>query len=206
MPADGSRSTASAPLGMVFQSFNLWSHMTMLENVIEAPVHVLKLSKKDAIERAESCWPRSASPKAQPLSQHLSGGQQQRAAIARALAMEPKVMLFDEPTSALDPELVGEVLRVMRHWPRRAGPCWSSPTRSASPASRQQVDLPAPGPSRKGQPEGSVRQPKVGPPERLPHHRASQIAQRNPTTYPSPPCGGRMRSLSETQSSLGAAG
>jgi ABC-type histidine transport system ATPase subunit len=104
-----------ASLGMVFQSFNLWSHMTILENVIEAPVHVLKLSKKDAIERAEKLLAKvGIADKRNHYPSHLSGGQQQRAAIARALAMEPKVMLFDEPTSALDPELVGEVLRVMR--------------------------------------------------------------------------------------------
>jgi ABC-type histidine transport system ATPase subunit len=104
-----------ASLGMVFQSFNLWSHMTVLENVIEAPVHVLKLSKKDATERAEKLLAKvGIADKRNHYPSHLSGGQQQRAAIARALAMEPKVMLFDEPTSALDPELVGEVLRVMR--------------------------------------------------------------------------------------------
>jgi ABC-type histidine transport system ATPase subunit len=102
-------------LGMVFQSFNLWSHMTILENVIEAPVHVLNISKKDAIERAEKLLAKvGIADKRNHYPSHLSGGQQQRAAIARALAMEPKVMLFDEPTSALDPELVGEVLRVMR--------------------------------------------------------------------------------------------
>jgi ABC-type histidine transport system ATPase subunit len=102
-------------LGMVFQSFNLWSHMTILENVIEAPVHVLKLSRKDATDRAEKLLAKvGIADKRNHYPSHLSGGQQQRAAIARALAMEPKVMLFDEPTSALDPELVGEVLRVMR--------------------------------------------------------------------------------------------
>ncbi len=104
-----------ASLGMVFQSFNLWSHMTVLENVIEAPVHVLKLPKAEAIERAKQLLAKvGISDKLDAYPAHLSGGQQQRAAIARALAMEPKVMLFDEPTSALDPELVGEVLRVMR--------------------------------------------------------------------------------------------
>src|ERR1051326_168852 len=102
-------------LGMVFQSFNLWSHMTVLENVIEAPVHVLKLPKAQAVERAKALLNKvGIADKLTHYPAHLSGGQQQRAAIARALAMEPKVMLFDEPTSALDPELVGEVLRVMR--------------------------------------------------------------------------------------------
>ena len=102
-------------LAMVFQHFNLWAHKTVLQNIIEAPVHVLGIPKDEAIERArkylrlvglenrEDTWP-----------SHMSGGQQQRVAIARALAVEPEVMLFDEPTSALDPELVGEVLRVMQ--------------------------------------------------------------------------------------------
>ncbi|HET6522764.1 MAG TPA: ABC transporter ATP-binding protein [Geminicoccaceae bacterium] len=102
-------------LAMVFQQFNLWSHMTVLENVIEAPVHVLKVPKREAIGRAEALLEKvGLAPHKDYYPAHLSGGQQQRAAIARALAMEPAVMLFDEPTSALDPELVGEVLRVMR--------------------------------------------------------------------------------------------
>jgi octopine/nopaline transport system ATP-binding protein len=102
-------------LGMVFQSFNLWSHMTVLQNVIEAPIHVLKLPKAEAVARGEALLAKvGIAEKRNYYPSHLSGGQQQRAAIARALAMEPKVMLFDEPTSALDPELVGEVLRVMR--------------------------------------------------------------------------------------------
>jgi octopine/nopaline transport system ATP-binding protein len=102
-------------LGMVFQSFNLWQHMTVLQNVIEAPVHVLKQSKAEATERAERILNKvGLYDKKEQYPAFLSGGQQQRAAIARALCMEPKVMLFDEPTSALDPELVGEVLRVIR--------------------------------------------------------------------------------------------
>jgi octopine/nopaline transport system ATP-binding protein len=102
-------------LGMVFQSFNLWQHMTVLQNVIEAPVHVLKLSKKEATERGEALLHKvGLFEKRDQYPAFLSGGQQQRAAIARALCMEPKVMLFDEPTSALDPELVGEVLKVIR--------------------------------------------------------------------------------------------
>jgi octopine/nopaline transport system ATP-binding protein len=102
-------------LGMVFQSFNLWSHRTVLENVIEAPIHVLKRPRREAIEEAEALLAKvGIADKRNHYPAHLSGGQQQRAAIARALAMRPKAMLFDEPTSALDPELVGEVLRVMR--------------------------------------------------------------------------------------------
>jgi octopine/nopaline transport system ATP-binding protein len=102
-------------LGMVFQSFNLWQHLTVLENVIEAPVHVLKVPRAEAITRAEGLLNKvGLYEKKDQYPAFLSGGQQQRAAIARALAMEPKVMLFDEPTSALDPELVGEVLRVIR--------------------------------------------------------------------------------------------
>ena len=104
-----------ARLGMVFQQFNLWSHMTVLQNVIEAPVHVLKMPKAEAVERAEAVLTKvGLDDKLDYYPAHLSGGQQQRAAIARALAMEPDVMLFDEPTSALDPELIGEVLRVIR--------------------------------------------------------------------------------------------
>jgi len=102
-------------LGMVFQSFNLWSHMTILENLIEAPIHVQKRPRAQCIDEAHALLDKvGIGDKAGHYPAHLSGGQQQRAAIARALAMQPKVMLFDEPTSALDPELVGEVLRVMR--------------------------------------------------------------------------------------------
>jgi len=102
-------------LGMVFQQFNLWSHMTVLENVIEAPVHVQNIPKKEAIEKAEALLHKvGIYDRKDYHPAHLSGGQQQRVAIARALAMEPDMLLFDEPTSALDPELVGEVLRVMR--------------------------------------------------------------------------------------------
>jgi len=102
-------------LAMVFQGFNLWSHMTVMENVIEAPIHVLKLSRAEAVERAEKILHRVGMYERRDYyPAHISGGQQQRAAIARALAMDPEVMLFDEPTSALDPELVGEVLKVIR--------------------------------------------------------------------------------------------
>jgi ABC-type histidine transport system ATPase subunit len=102
-------------LGMVFQQFNLWTHMTVLENVMEGPVTVLKQPKNEVRERAEAMLERvGLSERKGYYPSGLSGGQQQRVAIARALCMEPDVMLFDEPTSALDPELVGEVLLVMR--------------------------------------------------------------------------------------------
>jgi len=101
--------------GMVFQRFNLFNHMTALQNVIEGPVTVLRRPKAEAVAEAEALLARvGLSEKRGAYPIELSGGQQQRVAIARALAMRPKVMLFDEPTSALDPELVGEVLAVMR--------------------------------------------------------------------------------------------
>jgi len=116
LPAEGKAlAKLRSDVGMVFQSFNLWSHMTVLQNVIEAPIHVLKKSRAEALETAHATLEKvGLADRASYYPAHLSGGQQQRAAIARALAMEPDVMLFDEPTSALDPELVGEVLRVMR--------------------------------------------------------------------------------------------
>nr|WP_308418593.1 ATP-binding cassette domain-containing protein [Chitinimonas arctica] len=104
-----------AKLAMVFQHFNLWAHMTVLENIIEAPVNVLGVAKHEAVERARKYLDKvGLSGVEDKYPAHMSGGQQQRVAIARALAVEPEVMLFDEPTSALDPELVGEVLRVMK--------------------------------------------------------------------------------------------
>ena len=102
-------------LGMVFQSFNLWTHKTVLENLIEVPVHVLGTPRAEAIQRARALLERvGLEAKADVYPAFLSGGQQQRAAIARALCVEPRAMLFDESTSALDPELVGEVLAVIR--------------------------------------------------------------------------------------------
>ncbi|BCB83813.1 hypothetical protein Psuf_011260 [Phytohabitans suffuscus] len=102
-------------IGFVFQSFNLFPHLTVLENVVEAPVSAQGRPRREATERALRLLERvGLSDKADAYPRRLSGGQQQRVAIARALALEPKVVLFDEPTSALDPELVGEVLDVMR--------------------------------------------------------------------------------------------
>src|ERR1700742_2111716 len=102
-------------IGMVFQHFNLFPHRTALENLIEAPVHVKRVKKADAVARAKDLLDQvGLAEKATAYPAQLSGGQQQRVAIARALAMNPKLMLFDEPTSALDPELVGEVLGVMK--------------------------------------------------------------------------------------------
>ena len=102
-------------LAMVFQHFNLWAHMTVLQNIIEAPIHVLGVPKDEAIARARKYLKLvDLGQKEDAYPAHMSGGQQQRVAIARSLAIEPEVMLFDEPTSALDPELVSEVLRVMQ--------------------------------------------------------------------------------------------
>src|SRR5205807_2294185 len=104
-----------AEIGMVFQRFNLFPHMTAIQNVVEAPIRVKNVSKARAVERARELLERvGLAEKLDAYPSQLSGGQQQRVAIARALAMEPKLMLFDEPTSALDPELVGDVLDVMR--------------------------------------------------------------------------------------------
>ncbi|MEO6299433.1 MAG: ATP-binding cassette domain-containing protein [Paracoccaceae bacterium] len=121
MHADGSPSNRRQieklrqSLGMVFQNFNLWTHKTVLENLIEVPVHVLKCPRPEAEARARKLLARvGLAEKEGAYPAFMSGGQQQRAAIARALCMEPKAMLFDEPTSALDPELVGEVLQVIK--------------------------------------------------------------------------------------------
>ena len=104
-----------ADLGFVFQNFNLWPHMTVIENIIEAPIQVLGLKRAEALARAEALLQKvGMADKAQSYPMMLSGGQQQRAAIARTLAMEPKIILFDEPTSSLDPEMVGEVLGVIQ--------------------------------------------------------------------------------------------
>ncbi|MGW1741045.1 amino acid ABC transporter ATP-binding protein [Nocardia sp. NPDC001965] len=112
-PRDAARQRRE--IGMVFQHFNLFPHRTVLANIIEAPTQVKKVRKTEAVARAKELLDRvGLADKAGAYPAQLSGGQQQRVAIARALAMDPKLMLFDEPTSALDPELVGEVLTVMR--------------------------------------------------------------------------------------------
>ncbi len=121
MVEDSERNVSAqrARIGMVFQRFNLFAHMTALENIIEAPVHVKKLPKAHAVEKARELLVKvGLSEKGDSYPSQLSGGQQQRVAIARALAMDPMLMLFDEPTSALDPELVGEVLKVMEQLAR----------------------------------------------------------------------------------------
>lgn len=103
-------------LAMVFQGFNLWAHMTALQNIIEAPVHVIGVPRDQAVETARKYLAQvGLEGKEDSYPAQLSGGQQQRVAIARSLAIEPEVMLFDEPTSALDPELVSEVLKVMKN-------------------------------------------------------------------------------------------
>ena len=107
--------TMRSKLAMVFQHFNLWAHLSVLDNITKAPIDVLGVPKNQALERARHYLDKVGLKGVEDkYPAHMSGGQQQRVAIARALAMEPAVMLFDEPTSALDPELVGDVLRVMR--------------------------------------------------------------------------------------------
>ena len=115
LPSEGRKlAQLRSDVGMVFQSFNLFAHKTILENVMLAPVRVRKVDKAQARERAMSLLERvGVATQAEKYPAQLSGGQQQRVAIARSLAMQPKVMLFDEPTSALDPEMVNEVLAVM---------------------------------------------------------------------------------------------
>lgn len=122
-------------VGYVFQNFNLFPHLTVLENLIEAPIAHQQVTRKEAIARAyELLDVVGLRNKADAWSRHLSGGQQQRIAIARALALNPRVILFDEPTSALDPELVGEVLDVIKKLARSGTTPWWSPMRLALPA------------------------------------------------------------------------
>jgi polar amino acid transport system ATP-binding protein len=113
--SDGELAMLRTRMGMVFQHFNLWPHLTALQNIIESPVHVLRRPRHEAIAEAEQLLERvGLADKRDAYPAFLSGGQMQRVAIARALAMRPEVLLFDEATSALDPELVGEVLTVMK--------------------------------------------------------------------------------------------
>ncbi|MGW0994762.1 amino acid ABC transporter ATP-binding protein [Streptomyces sp. NPDC002523] len=117
--SDGEICRQRTEIGMVFQHFNLFPHMTVLQNLVEAPLRALRESKDETTERARGLLRQvGLEDKAHAYPRHLSGGQQQRVAIARALCMRPKLMLFDEPTSALDPELVGDVLTVMRNLAR----------------------------------------------------------------------------------------
>jgi polar amino acid transport system ATP-binding protein len=112
-PAAATRQRAR--IGMVFQQFNLFPHMTVLENIVEAPIAVARVPRKEAVAHARELLDRvGLAGREDSYPRQMSGGQQQRVAIARALAMEPRLMLFDEPTSALDPELVGDVLAVMK--------------------------------------------------------------------------------------------
>lgn len=112
---DAAKARQRRPIGMVFQRFNLFPHMTAVQNIIEAPTQVLGVSKADATSEAMNLLDQvGLADRAENYPSQLSGGQQQRVAIARALAMHPKLMLFDEPTSALDPEMVGEVLEIMK--------------------------------------------------------------------------------------------
>ena len=116
MVTDGNVDTIKKKMGMVFQSFNLFPHKSVLENLTIGPINVKKANRKESEEKAMVLLERvGLAEKAHEYPRNLSGGQQQRVAIARALAMDPEVMLFDEPTSALDPEMVGEVLDVMKN-------------------------------------------------------------------------------------------
>jgi ABC-type iron transport system FetAB ATPase subunit len=154
---------------MVFQQFNLFPHMTAMGNVMEGLRTVRGMPKAEAEARARKELARvGLAEKADAYPAHLSGGQKQRVAIARALAMEPEMLLFDEPTSALDPELVGEVLRVIRRSPRRAAPCCWSRTSWASPTTSRRACSSWPmAPSTTGHAGRGPQEPEEGPP-RLP--------------------------------------
>ena len=165
-------------LAMVFQQFNLWTHMTALQNVMFAPVKVLGAEKHEARQQAMAYLEKvGLADKANHYPNQLSGGQQQRVAIARALAMEPDVMLFDEPTSALDPELVGEVLKVMRCFGRR-GPhdAGGDPRNGLCPRSRQPCGVSPPGAHRRARPTGRlVFAAEVGPVSTVSFRHGAQV-------------------------------
>ena len=182
-------------IGMVFQHFNLFPHRTALENIIEAPIHVKGVKKADAVARATDLLDQvGMAEKATAYPAQLSGGQQQRVAIARALAMNPKLMLFDEPTSALDPELVGEVLEVMKKLAeRRHDDGGGHPRDGVRPGGRRPAGVHGRrrGRGERAAPRGA-RQPETRTDEGLSVQGAVALMPESARIRP-PRCGGRRR-------------